>query len=99
MGQPTNHFVYILQCADETFYTGYTTDIDRRLRMHESGKGAKYTRGRGPFTVVYQMNCQSKSEALQLEAKIKKLSRTKKQQWIDYYQGRCDTNETTKKFS
>src|SRR5699024_3055419 len=48
-----NHLVYILQCGDGTLYTGYTTDLDHRLKMHASGKGAKYTRGRGPFIVVF----------------------------------------------
>jgi len=44
-----NHVVYILQCKDDTLYTGYTNDLRKRIAMHEQGKGAKYTRGRGPF--------------------------------------------------
>ncbi|SFM51663.1 putative endonuclease [Gracilibacillus orientalis] len=79
MEEKNNHYVYILKCKDETFYTGYTTDIDRRLKMHEQGKGAKYTRGRAPFHLKYQQQCQTKSEAMQLEAKIKKLSRKQKE--------------------
>lgn len=77
MGE-NNHYVYILKCKDETLYTGYTTDIKRRIEMHENGKGAKYTRGRAPFQLKFQKCCASKSEALQLEASIKKLSKRNK---------------------
>lgn len=73
-----NHFVYILQCGDGTFYTGYTVDMDKRLQMHEEGKGAKYTRGRGPFTVEYLEKMASKSSALQREHAIKQLTRAQK---------------------
>ncbi len=76
------HFVYILKCKDASLYTGYTTNITRRLKMHESGKGAKYTRSRGPFELVFCRACASRSEALQLEAQIKKLSRKKKSELI-----------------
>mgnify|MGYP001239098569 CR=1 FL=1 len=86
MGQ-SNHFVYILKCKDDTLYTGYTTDITRRIRAHEEGKGAKYTRGRSPFKLVYQVDCTSKSEAMQLEARIKKMSRKAKMQLIQDYAG------------
>ncbi|MFC0525668.1 GIY-YIG nuclease family protein [Pontibacillus salicampi] len=72
------HTVYILQCKDSTLYTGYTNDLDKRLRMHEEGKGAKYTRGRGPFTVVYIAVFPTKNEALQEEYRIKQLTRTQK---------------------
>lgn len=76
------HFTYVLQCKDGTLYTGYTTDIERRIKMHEQGKGAKYTRGRGPFKLLFQQACDSKSEALQLEATIKSYSRYEKLQFI-----------------
>ncbi|MFD2656088.1 GIY-YIG nuclease family protein [Gracilibacillus thailandensis] len=82
MGEKNNHFVYILKCKDETLYTGYTTDIERRMKMHEQGRGAKYTRGRAPFQLQYQQQCKTKSEAMQLEAKIKKLTRKQKELWI-----------------
>ena len=81
------HFVYILQCKDKTLYTGYTTDIERRLKMHESGKGAKYTRGRGPFEIVYLEESPTKSAALQREHEIKKLCRADKFQLIHAYKG------------
>lgn len=80
-----NHFVYILLCKDDTLYTGYTTDVDNRLQVHESGKGAKYTRGRGPLKLVYVEQLHSKSEALQQEIKIKKLSRKEKLALISSY--------------
>lgn len=67
------HYVYMLRCKDRSLYTGYTTDVQRRLKMHEEGKGAKYTRGRGPFEIVYVEECVDKSYALQREAAIKKL--------------------------
>lgn len=73
-----NWYVYILQCGDGTLYTGATDNIPRRLAMHQSGRGAKYTRGRGPLTLCYQTYCGEKSAALRLEAKIKRLPRQKK---------------------
>lgn len=85
--EQSNHFVYILKCKDDTLYTGYTTDITRRIRAHEDGKGAKYTRGRSPFKLVYQAGCTSKSEAMQLEARIKKMSRKAKMKLIHDYVG------------
>lgn len=72
------HVVYILQCNDNTLYTGYTTDVEHRLMVHESGKGAKYTRGRGPFKLVYMEGHDSKGDALRREIQIKKLSRNEK---------------------
>jgi putative endonuclease len=72
------HLIYMLRCKDNTLYTGYTTDLQRRLNMHEKGKGAKYTRGRGPFQVVYTETFPTKSEALRREIEIKQLSRKEK---------------------
>ena len=71
-------YVYILRCGDGTFYTGIATDVQRRLEIHKSGKGAKYTRGRGPLELVYQEFCDGHSQALQREIRIKKLSRQQK---------------------
>ncbi len=73
-----DHLVYVLQCGDGSLYTGYTTDLDRRLAEHRGGRGAKYTRGRGPFEVVFVEACDSRSAALSREAEIKALSRTEK---------------------
>ena len=70
--------VYILQCGDGCLYTGITDDLSRRLAAHSDGKGAKYTRGRGPFTVRYVENCESHSAALRREYQIKSLTRAQK---------------------
>ena len=71
-------YVYILKCADETLYTGITTDIDRRLAEHESGTGAKYTKGRAPLRLVYREECVNRSVASKREMEIKSLPRNKK---------------------
>ncbi|MCA1012961.1 GIY-YIG nuclease family protein [Halobacillus halophilus] len=77
-----NHIVYILRCRDQSLYTGYTNNLEARLKKHEVGKGAKYTRGRGPFKLEYTKSFETKREALQQEYRIKQLSRVKKEQWI-----------------
>ena len=69
------HFVYILICVDKTLYTGYTTDIDKRVAMHNKGKGAKYTRGRLPVKLLWFDSFASKSEAMKKEYAIKQLSK------------------------
>lgn len=71
--------VYILLCSDGTLYTGCTNDISRRVRQHDEGRGAKYTRGRGPVRVVYVQRCADHSQALRREASIKRLSRAEKE--------------------
>ncbi len=79
------HFIYILKCSDDSLYTGYTTDVDRREAEHngESTKpGARYTRGRRPVKVVYSESFSSRSQALKREAEIKSLKRKQKEQLI-----------------
>ena len=71
--------VYILKCADDSLYTGITNDLDARLAAHEEGTGAKYTKGRGPFEVVYTEDCADRSEASKREFAIKKLNRAEKE--------------------
>lgn len=78
----TEHMVYILECKDGTYYTGYTNDFDRRIKAHESGKGAKYTRGRAPFKVLLRQSYETKEEAMKQEALIKKWPRHKKEAFI-----------------
>ncbi len=70
--------VYILECADKTLYTGITNDLEARLEKHADGTGAKYTRGRGPYKVVYTESHRAKGRALKREAAIKALSRNRK---------------------
>lgn len=81
------YWVYILQCGDGTLYTGITTDIPRRLRQHNGGKGAKYTRSRLPVTLRYQEGPMDKSAALRRELEIKKLSRGEKMELIQRNEG------------
>lgn len=76
------HYVYILECSDGTYYTGYTNDIKKRIIAHNKGKGAKYTRGRGPVILKHQENYGTKSEAMSREYRIKKLSKKEKEALI-----------------
>jgi predicted GIY-YIG superfamily endonuclease len=71
--------LYILRCADNTLYTGITTDVEKRFKAHSSGKGAKYTRGRGPLELVYREECGDHSTALKRELEIKALTREEKE--------------------
>ena len=71
-------YVYMLRCGDNTLYTGVTDDVERRLAAHRAGKGAKYTRGRGPLELVYVEEVSDKSAALKREIAVKKLTRGEK---------------------
>lgn len=77
-----NYSVYMVCCADDTYYTGIATDVEHRIMVHNSGKGAKYTRSRLPVHLVYKEEGLTKSEALKRELAIKKLSRQKKEALI-----------------
>ena len=72
------YFAYIIRCADGTLYTGYTDDIVRREAVHNSGRGAKYTRSRLPVKMVYHESFATRSEAMKRECAIKRLSREQK---------------------
>ncbi|GFZ79246.1 UPF0213 protein [Compostibacillus humi] len=80
------HVVYILRCKDGTLYTGYTNNLEQRMQKHEEGKGAKYTKGRGPFQLMYIEKFMTKNEALKREYEIKQLTRKGKllliQNWL-----------------
>ncbi|MFD1568788.1 GIY-YIG nuclease family protein [Halolamina litorea] len=76
------HYVYVLSCADDTLYTGYTTDVARRVAEHDAGEGAKYTRGRTPVELVHVESFESKSAAMSREYAIKQLSRTQKERLV-----------------
>ena len=78
MNKDKKWILYILQCKDGSLYTGVTDNLQRRIQAHNSGKGAKYTRGRGPVTLCYTEECESHSVALQREIAVKKLSRSEK---------------------
>jgi len=77
-GRVPPHFVYILTCADGTFYTGYTTDPERRLREHNAGTASKYTRIRLPVTLSFLEGAPSRGAALRREFEVKRLSRRNK---------------------
>jgi len=74
--------VYILICADSTYYTGVAPDLERRLKKHNSGRGAKYTRGRRPVRLVWSHRCDSYTEARALEAQLKRWSRARKERLV-----------------
>ena len=74
--------MYVVECADGTLYTGYTTDVKRRIKIHNAGKGAKYTRARLPVKLLYSESFASKPEAMSAEARFKKKSREKKLAYI-----------------
>ena len=75
--------LYILRCKDGSLYTGITTDVEKRLEAHRRGKGAKYTRGRGPLELVYREVCGSHSDALKRELAVKAMTRAQKQKLFE----------------
>lgn len=81
-------FVYMLRCKDGSLYTGWTNDLEHRLAMHSSGRGAKYTRGRGPLELVYSEELPDKEAALRRECAIKKLRREQKLALLQNWQTR-----------
>lgn len=77
------NYTYIVECKDGTLYTGWTTDLDRRIKAHNTGKGAKYTRSRFPVVLRYFESFQTKEEAMRREYEIKQLTRKEKQKLIE----------------
>ena len=78
-----SNYTYILKCADDTLYCGWTNDLEKRLEAHNSGKGAKYTRSRLPVELIYYEEFETKEEAMSREYHIKKLPREKKLELIN----------------
>jgi len=78
-----NHCVYILSCADDTLYTGYTARLNERVELHNAGKGAKYTRSRLPVRLIYSESFPDKPSALRREIELKKLKRSEKLKLIE----------------
>lgn len=72
------NYTYILRCADDTLYTGWTNDLEKRLAAHNAGHGAKYTKSRRPVTLVYSEAYETKEEAMRREFRIKRLTRAEK---------------------
>ena len=81
-------YMYVLECRDGSYYTGYTTDVRRRLAVHNSGKGAKYTRARLPVKLIYAQGFASKEEAMSAEALLKRKTRLQKERFLSENQDR-----------
>ena len=77
-----NAYMYVVECRDGSYYTGYTTDVKRRLAVHNSGKGAKYTRARLPVKLIYVEGFASKEEAMSAEALLKRKKRPQKERFF-----------------
>ncbi len=82
-----HYYTYMLQCSDGTLYTGYAADIEKRIAVHNAGRGAKYTRSRLPVRLAYAQRLSSRNEAQAREAEIKQLPRRQKLQLIDSWDG------------
>lgn len=80
--EKNEHFFYVLACSDGSYYAGYTNDLERRLRIHNEGKGAKYTRGRLPVRYIYRESFETQRQAMQAEYRFKQLTRKQKEQYI-----------------
>lgn len=87
------HYVYILECSDGSYYTGYTNHLEKRVAAHQNGRGAKYTRGRGPVTLIYSECYSTKEEAMSREYAIKLLSKGQKKSLIEGETGNERTSE------
>lgn len=92
MVEKNNHYFYVLECRDESYYAGYTNHLEKRVATHNAGKGAKYTKARGPVKCIYYETFETKQQAMSAEYAFKQLTRTKK---IEYM--RRATSEITKK--
>ena len=92
------HFSYLLRCADGTIYSGYTIDPKGRMKVHNSGRGAKYTRSRLPVSLVYCECFETKIEALKREAAYKKMTRAQKEELISENNGNDENERSSKLF-
>ncbi|MFC5590922.1 GIY-YIG nuclease family protein [Sporosarcina soli] len=82
MDKKTEHFFYVLECKDGSYYAGYTNDLEKRIQVHNEGKGAKYTRARKPVHCIYYESFETKREAMQAEYRFKQLTRESKERYI-----------------
>lgn len=79
------NYTYLLRCADGTYYCGWTNDLDKRVAVHNSGKGAKYTKTRRPVELVYYETFETKQEAMSREYHIKRLTRAEKEELVNSF--------------
>ena len=84
MTKDVEYHLYLLECLDGSYYCGITTDVHRRVRQHNSGKAAKYTRGRRPVKLIGSYYCGNRSEASKEEHRVKRMKRTEKLKWITH---------------
>ena len=82
MEQKTKHYFYVLECVDQSFYAGYTNDLEKRIEMHNRGKGAKYTRAKRPVKYIHHEAFSTKPEAMRAEYRFKQLTRKQKEQYL-----------------
>lgn len=94
MDKTAEHLFYVLECNDGSYYAGYTNDLERRVRVHNEGKGAKYTRAKRPVRCIYHEKFETKREAMQVEYKFKRLKRDAKERYIG---NGSEKDEVTKK--
>ncbi|MFJ7978593.1 GIY-YIG nuclease family protein [Peribacillus sp. JNUCC 23] len=80
--EKNKHIFYVLECRDHSYYAGYTNDLEKRIKLHNEGKGAKYTRGRGPVKLVHFETFLRKTEAMRAEYRFKQLSRKQKEKIV-----------------
>ncbi len=80
------HYTYLVECKDNTFYIGYTNNLQKRIKTHNAGKGAKYTRGRIPVILRYYEEYETKTEAMRREYELKKLTRKQKEELIEKFE-------------
>ncbi len=81
-----NHYAYLLRCADGSLYAGWTNDLPRRLAAHNQGKGAKYTRGRRPAALAWAQGYATQSEAMGMEARLKRMRKAQKELLVQQWQ-------------
>ncbi|WP_172373741.1 GIY-YIG nuclease family protein [Sporosarcina jiandibaonis] len=94
MEKTAEHLFYVLECKDGSYYAGYTNNLERRVHMHNEGKGAKYTRAKRPVRCIYFEKFESKSAAMRAEYQFKQLTRDAKERYIER---EVAGNEITKK--
>lgn len=83
MEKKAEHIFYVLECKDGSYYAGYTNDLERRVRVHNDGKGAKYTRAKRPVHCIYHEEHDTKRKAMQAEYQFKQLTRKEKERYIE----------------
>lgn len=80
--ETSNHYFYVLECADGSYYAGYTNDLEKRLAAHNAGKGAKYTRAKGPVKMIHHESFETKPLAMKAEYAFKQLPKAKKIRYV-----------------